>query len=381
MPFLLMIAVGLIGANSLILSPIAAEVAASLGIENPAMVMNAAAFYGAGVALSALTVAPLADRIGADSALKLSLFVIAAALGLTASASSLTVLTVGHTLTGIGIGVALPAAYTMAAVIARPGEEARTIGIVLTGWTVAMVVGVTFGAYVAEYFGWRTVFVSLSLGVLGILIVLLLAQMPKGPRSKRTTTPISALRVPGVVGALFSVAVFSLGFYGTYGYLGTHVTEVLDRPVSDGGNLTLIYGVGFGAAMIFDRHIDRIGPRRGLIIMFSLLAALLFAAYWIAPSYVGLAGFVFVWGIVNHLALNMTVNRLTSLDPSQRGAIMGLNSAVMYIGMTLGTAGYRPLFLELGLGACFVASGLISLTGVIEAHYARRKERNAALTT
>ena len=84
MVILLMIAVGVIGANSLVLSPIAAEVARGLGAGSAAEVMTAAAVYGIGVAASAMFLAPRADRIGAAAALKTAIATLLVGLVLSA---------------------------------------------------------------------------------------------------------------------------------------------------------------------------------------------------------------------------------------------------------------------------------------------------------
>lgn len=380
MVVLLMIAVGLIGANSLILSPIAAEVAVGVGLENPADVMTAAGAYGAGVALSAMLLAPLADRFGADTTLKHALIIVTAALGITAAAPDMGFLIAGQTLAGVGVGMALPAIYTMAALIAAPGQEAQTVGKVLTGWTLAMVGGVTFSAYGAELFGWRAVFAILALAIFSVLVLMYAVRLPAAPRSDRITSPVSALRVPGITGALFCVAMFSLGFYGIYNYLGTHISETLNRPISDAGLFTLLYGLGFGFAMFFDRHFENVGPRRALAVIYVALIGLMAVFYQVTAWFSGFAVMMFAWGLINHFGLNMTVNRLTRLDPSQRGAIMGLNSSVMYICVFGATIGYRPLFDNWGLGACIIASGIIAAMGFVETLYARRSTNPTKVT-
>lgn len=380
MVFLLMVAVGLIGANSLTLSPIAAEVAAGLGVSNPADVMQAAGAYGAGVALSAMMLAPLADRYGADVMLKHALTVIATGLGITAAAPDMYFLISGQIIAGVGAGMALPAIYTMAALISAPGQEARTVGMVLTGWTLAMVGGVTFSAYGAEFLGWRAVFAILAMAVFVVLVLMYAIRFPEAPRSDRVTSPISAMRVPGITGALFCVAMFSLCFYGIYNYLGTHITETLHRPISHAGLYTLLYGLGFGFAMFFDHRFENVGPRRALAVIYVALIAFLAGAYLVVDWFNGLAAMMLIWGLLNHFGLNMTVNRLTQLDPSQRGAIMGLNSSVMYFCVFGATIGYRPLFDGWGLGGCILASVGIAALGLAETLYARRAAKSATLT-
>jgi len=378
MVILLMIAVGVIGANSLVLSPIAAEVARGLGAGSAAEVMTAAAVYGIGVAASAMFLAPRADRIGAAAALKTAIATLLVGLVLSTSAPSLWVLTIAQGISGIGAGMALPAIYGLAAQISAPGKEARTIGMVLTGWTLSMVGGVTLSAFIADAFSWRAVFALLATALVAIAVGLHRAPFPEHTPSGQATSPLSAMRVPGVWPALFSVVMLGTGFYAIYNFLGAHLQIALDRPVSDGGFLTLSYGLGFGAAMLLDPVLDRVGPRRGLIAVFTVLALFYTAMSRGAEDYRVLAAMMFVWGAIQHLGLNLTVGRLSMLDASQRGAIMGLNSTVMYLSVFFATVLFRPVFEGSGLAACMLGSAMLAVLGAGEALLARLRERRAA---
>lgn len=369
--FLLTGSVGIVGANSLVLSPIAAEVSRGLSAGSAANVMVAAAVYGLGVAGSALLLAPRADRIGADRALIGALMILFVSFVASAAAPTLVVLTIAQGVAGVGAGMALPAIYSLAAQIAPKGAEARTIGTVLTGWTLSMVGGVTLSAYVADFAGWRAVYLLLAGGVLLAFLLLRGRDFGRVPARGTPSSPLTALRVSGILPALFSVAMLGTGFYGIYNYIGAHLESALLRPVSDAGLLTLSYGLGFGAAMAIDPYLDRIGPRRGLAVTFGLLGLLYVVMSQSTASYGGLVALVFVWGLLQHMGLNLTVSRLTRLDARQRGAIMGLNSTVMYLSVFAATVFFRPLFEGYGLRATMLASALLAVLGLSEALFAR----------
>lgn len=92
--WLLMTAIGVVGSNSLILSPIAGDVAASFTGRSPPDVMTASAVYGAGTALSAPLLAPYADRLGLLRALRMALTLLVSAIGASAAAPNLNVLVI-----------------------------------------------------------------------------------------------------------------------------------------------------------------------------------------------------------------------------------------------------------------------------------------------
>lgn len=369
--------VGVVGSNSLVLSPIAANVAASIQGASPESVMSASALYGLGVAGAALTLAPLGDRFGPARALLCALILLAISLAASASSTEVWALSLSQTLAGIGAGVAIPSLYTLAALIAPKGKEARVIGTVLTGWTLSMVGGVTISAYVSDAIGWRWVYAGLSAAVVILLPFLIKMPLPKTTPSKHATSPLTALKVPGVLPALTSVALLGLGFYGFYNYLGAHLEVNLHRTVRDAGVLTLLYGLGFAGAMTLDGLLDRIPVMRGLASVFGSLTILYLGLSWGANSYTWLMILAPIWGALQHLGLNLTVGWLTRLDPSQRGAVMGLNSATMYLSVFLATVTYRVGFSYDGLAICGLLSALLSCVATFFVLWARHKTARA----
>ncbi len=120
------------------------------------------------------------DRIGARRMLQLALGLLATALACSARrAPIVSVLVACQLVAGIASGIALPAIYSSAAAIAPPGRESRTIGVVLTGWTLSMVVGVALSAVLADLVHWRAVFAAIAVLAL-VAIAMLLDQQISG---------------------------------------------------------------------------------------------------------------------------------------------------------------------------------------------------------
>lgn len=179
--------------------------------------------------------------------------------------------------------------------------------------------------------------------------------------------PLAALRTPGLVPLLLACGAFMGSFYGVYAYVGDHLANALGKPVSANGLLTLVYGLGFGAAVLLDRPVQNLGVRNLLPFAFAFVAAVYLAILWGADSFETLLAVAFVWGLANHLGLNMLIVRLTGIAPTRRGAIMGLNSATTYIAAFAGTLAFGPVYAGFGLGATAAVAALLMLFAAIAA--------------
>ncbi len=368
---ILMSAIGVIGANSLLLSPVVTAVSDTLNATT-AEVMRAASAYGLGVAAAALLLAPLADRIGAGRLLRAALLLLAAGLAASAAAPDVWMLMAAQTVCGLAAGAALPSIYTLAMVIAPKGREARVLGYVLAGWTVSMVLGVSVSAWATDLVGWRAVYGALA-GVALLLWVAAAHLRGAGSPSGQTTSPLTALRVPGITRGLLATALLMLGFYSSYFFTGAHITQVLGHSTTQAGLLPLFYGIGFGLAVLIDPLLDRLGLARATPPVFlGVTASYLLMMIW-ADSYLLLLGLAALWGICQHLALNLVVARVTQLDPQQRGAIMGLFSTVTYICVFAAPFSGAAAYAGWGLAGCLTVSALLSAFAALETLGLKRK--------
>ena len=359
---LLTAAIAVIGANSLALSPIAVTVAASFPGRSAADVVTAAALYGLATAGSALLLASLADRIGAERALMRALLALSVALGLAALSPVLWTLLAAQALAGLAAGVALPSIYTLTAQVAAKGRESQTLSFVLTGWTLSLVVGVGLAALLADLLHWRAVFTVLALAA--VVLALGISRCHDwgiSASGETRSSSLQALRIPGIRSVLLNVAAYMTAFYGLYTYLGPHLGEALQLPASFAGLAIAVYGLGFGAAAPLGRLVDRHGASAAACVTFAGLMLVYLGLMGAAMLPLVLLALCLVWGVGNHLGLNLLMRQLAELDPTQRGAIMGLYSAITYLCVFAGALLYRPIFMHFGFAACAWASAMLVL--------------------
>lgn len=379
----LMFAVSVVGSNGLALSPILSDVARSFST-SALTISTAISAYGAATAASAFFLAARIDRIGIRRALLGAMVALIAALILSAAAPHWIVLTLAQALAGGAAGVILPAAYGSASLVAPPGQEARTLGRVIAGWSVSLVAGVPLSALISDAVGWRATY-----GVLALCAAIALLGLRKLPerraenpaplRLSRLLAPLSYRDVPVL---LLACLAFSSAFYGVYAFLADHVRTLLALSAGQVGFIAFAYGAGFLLAGIAGAPlIERLGPRRALPLALGAIALVYLALLPAAHALAAVLTIAAFWGAASQLSLNLLVLLLSRARPDERGAVLGLNTCTTYLGASVGTAIAGTLYTHAGfetLGLCASAAVGMAAIGLHWRLNGRRAARGEA---
>lgn len=126
----------------------------------------------AGLALGAVTIGPLADRLGRKFLLSGAVFIFGAASLVSATATNLEELVTWRFITGLGLGSAMPLAVTLASEFAPTRRRAVLTSAMFTGFPLGAALGGFLSAWMIPQWGWRSV---LELGgVLPICLALVM---------------------------------------------------------------------------------------------------------------------------------------------------------------------------------------------------------------
>ena len=264
-----------------------------------------------------------------------------------ALATSWVMLALAQAIAGLAGGVMLPAIYTVATTTGSQEEGSRMLGRVLAGWSVSLIAGVPLSALIAERFGWQASFLSLSALVATSLVGFwAMPRLDNDTRPQKARNPFAVLALPGIVPLLLVQFLFMTAFYGTYAFFGDHLRTSLGLSAGMAGLVVLFYGIGFGIAATADGIVDRVGPVKALPYAMTFVAIAYGIMPFMATSLIGALVAASLWGFANHFVLNVIVLRLSRIGGTQRGAVLGLNSAITYFGALVGALG--ELYANLG---------------------------------
>jgi predicted MFS family arabinose efflux permease len=238
-----------------------------------------------GYALGMPLFIPLGDFVQRRKLVSFLFVGVAAALLLSAAAHSLLWLTAASFLVGLTAVIA-QILIPFAADLSSPGQQGRTIGTILSGVLLGILLARTVSGVVAAHFGWRTMY-YLASGLVLIFAVLLGAKLPHVDRPSPASYRESILEIWQTVlrsAKLRQVCFIAGMFFASFSAFWTTLVFLLESPPYHYGSQAaglfgLIGAVGAAVAPIAGRLSDERSPRFVVQIAIGLVV-LAFVLFW-----------------------------------------------------------------------------------------------------
>jgi predicted MFS family arabinose efflux permease len=302
-----------------------------------------------GYALGILLLAPLGDRFDRRRIVLAKAAVLCAALLVAGAAPSIGVLLAASLAVGLAATMAqdiVPAAATLAPEATR----GKTVGTVMTGLLLGILLSRVVSGFVAEHFGWRAMFIAAAAS-----IALIGAAAWRGLPRFRPTTHLAYGALLGSLGTLWSrhgtlrraalaQALLAVGFSAFWSTLAVMLHgEPFHLGSAAAGAFGLAGAAGALAAPLAGRLADRSGPE--LVTRLGAgLVVVSFAAMGLAPLLLphaqlwllALAAIGFDLGMQAALIAHQTI--VYGIEPGARSRLNAVLFTSMFIGMAAGSA-------------------------------------------
>lgn len=355
-----------IGTTEFVSMGLLPDIATSFGISEPSAGHIISA-YALGVVVGAPAIAALTARMARR---KLLLGLIAVfTLGNLASmvAPSYDTLILARFAAGLPHGAFFGVAGLAAAHLMGPQNRAKAVAHVMSGLTIATVLGVPMASWLGQSLGWRAAF-GLVVGIGVVTLTALWCWLPKHLQTMQSTSPLaelSALRRPQVWLAILVGMIGFGGMFAVYTYIATTMTDVAGLPRPLIPLALMVFGLGmFCGNLIGGRLADRSVIRALYMSLGALAAALtLFVAAAHNPWTALLV--LFAIGTSGSAVGPALQTRLMDVGHGAQTLAAALNHSALNIGNASG-AWVGGLVIAAGLGytAPAAAGAVLAVAGI-----------------
>jgi MFS transporter, DHA1 family, inner membrane transport protein len=305
-------------------------------------------------ALGVVVGAPLLAIVGARvSRQRMLLWLMASfAIGNLGSALAPTygTLMIARFVSGLPHGAFFGIGAVVGASLVQPHRRAWAVSMMMTGLTVANIVGVPLGTLLGQEVGWRWPYVAVALIGLATFAATV-AWVPRDAPSMHATVAreLSALRLLQVWLALLIGAVGFGGMFAAYTYITPTLTNLAGFSERAVTVLLAVYGVGMTVGMMFGGRLADKALARTLVGGLVYAAVVLGTFGWLVTNQVTAVIGVFLLGTVGSLIVPALQTRLMDVAREGQSLAGALNHSTLNIANAAG-AWLGGLVLAAGYG-------------------------------
>jgi predicted MFS family arabinose efflux permease len=347
-----------------LLPQIAADFAVTVGVAS--IVITA---YALTHGTTQFITGPIADRFGKYRTVAIACGVSAVTVALCGLARSLDSLTLARFASGITVAWILPISLAYIGDVVAYEQRQQVLGRYLSGQITGQLFGQAAGGIIGDWLGWRAAF-FIHAAIFALAALALFRELRVNPRTRPTLHHQE--RKHGLIAdyrivlanpfARFVVVVAFLEFafmFGAFAYVGADLHLRFGVSFTLVGLIVCFFGLG---GLIYAATVKQLvrwlgQPRLallgGLILGLAYLTLALAPVWWAAPLAVTLVGLGF------YMLHNTLQTNATQMSPEARGTAVGVFSAALYIGQTVGVAAFAFAVDRVGTPSVFATVAVL----------------------
>ncbi|QGX64386.1 MFS transporter [Bacillus sp. ms-22] len=371
------------GSEELVISPLLPDLSNSFQQSLDILALSIS-IYGLAVLAGAPLLVPLGDRYSRELCLIIGLSFFFIGTVMCAAAPNLAVFFAGRAASGLAAGVFVPTAYALVGDRVPYEYRGKVMGLIVSSWSLSLVLGVPIGAFIAQSVNWRWtfwLFAIMSLIVLLLVMVELRKQVAAADLETRqarekTGSLWGVLKIDRVPVYLTVTFCNMLGFYGMYSFLGAYLQSLFDGRQSAAGLLIMAYGIGFSMSMFTGKLADGFGKMRSLFWVLGGITLVLALLPYAPFSWIVLIVALFIWGALQSLSVTLLSTVLSGCTQTHRGNVMAFYSLASNFAVMLGSALMGPIYVQFGYHTVGLVCALMTLVGFIISFSSYKRERS-----
>lgn len=221
--------------------------------------------------------------------------------------------------------------------VAPEGGRSTALSLIITGSSVAMIVGLPLGRAVGLLVGWRATFLLIA-ALSAIVFIILAASLPKTPSDNDVSIKSlpALLRTPGLGGIYLLTVIIITGHYTSYSYIEPFLAQVAGMSNTLITIVLSIFGiVGIIGSYFFAKYFDR---HQFTFIRFAVAGISIFTLL-LLPSAINTATVILIcilWGLaINSYNLSFQ-SEILQVAPHGTAIAMSIYSGIYNVGIGAG---------------------------------------------
>jgi DHA1 family inner membrane transport protein len=340
--------------------------AAALEVDIPTAT-HAVAAYALGVVAGGPLVTLAAARLNRKSLLLalIALFVLGNLMS--AAAPNMASLVVARFISGVPQGAYFGAGAVVAAHFVGRGQGGKAFALVMTGLTVATIVGSPLATFLGQQLGWRQTYLAVTgAGVLSWLALWAWVPRTDELRGGPVSQELVALGKPKVWIMMGVAALGVASIFAVYTFIGPLVTDVNQMDATVIPVALAMFGIGMTAGNLVGGRLADRHESLGRVCGFALALVVLALLGWQGHRPWVLMATLFGVGASIMVAIPTIQVRLTRFAPEAPTLMGAMNLAALNVANALGAwAGGWAIGAGYGLLSCAWAGFILTSAGLI----------------
>lgn len=316
-----------------LLTPVSASLSVTVGIAGMMVTL-----YGISAGVGVPFIVAWSRKVNRRALLATLLAILALGNLVTALAPDFALVMVARLITGFAHGVFWAIGVAMAMRLVSQSRASKAAAVVLSGMSIATVVGMPLGTLIENLTDWRTTFLIWSGLSLAVLLAVLVTVPSLPSHSAIPVREVFALplRNGRLRMVMVTVALYVLGHFAAYTFIRPLMEQNAAVTPEWVTGLLIIFGLGGAIGNVIAGHTVNKNMRATFVVACTGLVASLLLILAIGTSTAGVAIAVVLWGLSFGAANLCQINMMLAAAPDTFEAAMSLNTMGYNIAIALG---------------------------------------------
>lgn len=286
---------------------------------------------------------------------------------LSALADNYTVLMIARVVTSLAHGTFFGIGSVVASRLVPKEKQASAIALMFTGLTLSNILGVPFGTFIGQTWGWRATFwVVTILGFVSLIGIVKLIPGIQGETASGFRQEFGILAKKEVWFALLVTVLSSCGLFTVFTYIAPILTDISGFAAVSVTPILLLFGIGTTIGNTIGGKLADWRLMPSLVGILALLACILAILSLTSHYKISMIITVFIWGFASFAISPALQMRVLSKAKESPNIASSLNISAFNVGNAAGAfLGGWAIDSGLGLNALPWAAAIVTAAGIL----------------